>query len=382
MHNEGGVLVDRTTSRTFSTRTICGTVTTLSPFVLAEQVDVSLPSITGLVEDSSGNPLSNVQVRLSGVEERTAETDIEGVFRFVNLTPGGNYNVQPRQPGYLFDQYSEDFTNLTDENTVAFMGIQSNFSISGRVTDENGNGISGAAVLLDGAIAAFVTTDKNGNYAFADIPADGLYRITPLNGGDRFAPAEIFIDAFHGDLADIDFQVTTCGYSLTFLGEYMPARGGGGSFNVATLSSCAWLAQADAPWIVIVSAEAGSGDGTVAFEVRENFTASARLGTISVGGQIFTVLQEGLGASCGYSVSPPFATHEAGGESGSANVTTAAECGWQATSNQDWIVITSSNVGIGNGGVTYNILPNTTGVGRAGVITIGGQKINVKQKGS
>ena len=56
MHNEGGILVDRTTSRNFGTRQICGTVTTLSPFALAEQVDTNLPAITGLIEDSNGNP--------------------------------------------------------------------------------------------------------------------------------------------------------------------------------------------------------------------------------------------------------------------------------------------------------------------------------------
>lgn len=58
MHNEGGTLVDRTTSRDWATRQICGSVTSLSPFALAEAVDPVKPQITGLVIDSNGLPMS------------------------------------------------------------------------------------------------------------------------------------------------------------------------------------------------------------------------------------------------------------------------------------------------------------------------------------
>ncbi|MBK7706527.1 MAG: carboxypeptidase regulatory-like domain-containing protein [Acidobacteria bacterium] len=121
LHNEGGVLVDRTTTRDFATRTVCGSVSTLSPFVLGEVVDPALPSITGLVEDENGVPLGDVLVQLTGTENRSAVADQFGIFSFVNLTGGGNYSVQPKETGRLFNAYSQDFVGLSGENSAVFV---------------------------------------------------------------------------------------------------------------------------------------------------------------------------------------------------------------------------------------------------------------------
>ena len=204
MHNEGGVLVDRTTSRTFATRTICGTVTTLSPFVLAEQIDNALPSITGMIEDSNGNPLSDVIVQLTGTETRSTQTDISGIFTFVNLTESGNYNVQPTQVGYVFSEYSEDIIGITGENTLVFAGTAGAFSISGRVMDNNGNGIEGMGVSIDGSVSNVAITDANGNYTFTDLPADGSFAITPIGEGP-FDPPSASIDPLIGNATEVDF---------------------------------------------------------------------------------------------------------------------------------------------------------------------------------
>jgi hypothetical protein len=174
----------------------------------------------------------------------------------------------------------------------------------------------------------------------------------------------------------------TCGYLLSPSGTYLPSRGGASSFNLSTLASCAWEATSNAPWIVITSSGTGSGSDIISFETRENLTASARQGQITIGGEIFSVVQESVGASCSYTVSPQFATFAVGGGSGTVSVTTGAECGWQATSNQSWIVITPPSVGVGGATVNYSVLANASGTSRTGVITIGGRKIPIKQKGS
>jgi hypothetical protein len=46
-------------------------------------------------------------------------------------------------------------------------------------------------------------------------------------------------------------------------------------------------------------------------------------------------------------------------------------------SNVPWITTTAS--GTGNGIVGYSVAANTTGVGRTGVITIGGQPFTIYQ---
>jgi hypothetical protein len=162
----------------------------------------------------------------------------------------------------------------------------------------------------------------------------------------------------------------------------LPARGGGGSLNVAALTGCRWDVDSVPPWIEIVSDTSGSGNDIISFEARENFAASARQGQILVSGQTLIVVQEGLGASCSYTVSPEFASFAVGGGSGSISIATGAGCGWQATSNQSWIMITSPSAGIGGATVNYSVSANTSGANRDGTITIGGRKIQVKQKGS
>ncbi len=206
LHNENGVLVNRTVSRNFSTRSLCASVTSFSPFVIAEEVDQNLPRISGVVTDTNGNVLSGVAVNLTGAETRSAQTDSNGAFRFVNLTANGNYNVSPKQIGYLFNEYNQDFVNLTGEQTVVFEGTAANFQISGQITDAGGNGLSNVSVELGGAAQAIVQTDANGNYLFTNLPADGFYTLTPSNGVNTFTPRTAVVDPLTQDVAGVDFQ--------------------------------------------------------------------------------------------------------------------------------------------------------------------------------
>lgn len=173
-----------------------------------------------------------------------------------------------------------------------------------------------------------------------------------------------------------------CNYSISPTGAYLPSRGELAGFNVTAGTTCAWTAQTSDLWLFFTSNPSGTGNGTVSFEARENLSPSARQGAITVGNQTFAVVQEGLGGSCSFSISPQFANHLVGGGSGSFSVTTSAECGWQAVSDQNWIVITSTPVGLGSSIINYIILANTTGATRAGAIFVGGRSFKVKQKGS
>jgi Carboxypeptidase regulatory-like domain len=217
-----------------ATRTVCGSSATLGSFVLAEQIGAGFEaengaapaSIAGLVVDSNGEPISGVAVKLTGAETRLAETDSDGFFHFVNLTPNANYNVQPKQVGYLFTEYSLDFVNLTGENTVVFTGTQSVFSISGRVRNGNGNGVSNIVVQLDGAFSNLVTTDANGNYSFPNLPADGSYTITPTSGNGSYSPAQIVINPLTGDITGADFtQFAPTAARVSASGRILTAQG-------------------------------------------------------------------------------------------------------------------------------------------------------------
>lgn len=175
----------------------------------------------------------------------------------------------------------------------------------------------------------------------------------------------------------------SCSCALSQPSAFVPANGGQGSVNMATGSSCTWTAQSNASWITMTSASSGTGNATLTFEVRENFTGSARTGTLSIGDQSFTVVQDG-GASpdCSLSLSSFSNTYAASGGSGSVMVGTESRCAWSATSNVNWITFTSATNGIGNATVSYTVASNPDTSGRKGTITVSGQAIAVKQKGN
>jgi hypothetical protein len=50
-----------------------------------------------------------------------------------------------------------------------------------------------------------------------------------------------------------------------------------------------------------------------------------------------------------------------------------------ARSNVNWITITSSRTGVGNGAVNYSVAANPDPRGRKGTITIAGKTFTVKQ---
>ena len=75
--------------------------------------------------------------------------------------------------------------------------------------------------------------------------------------------------------------------------EEYDVNGGNGSVNVA--ASGAWSAFSNDPWITInSSAVDGTGNGTVNYTVALNFSGGLRSGSMTIAGQIFTVVQDSV----------------------------------------------------------------------------------------
>jgi len=81
-----------------------------------------------------------------------------------------------------------------------------------------------------------------------------------------------------------------CTFSLAPANASVGASGGTGSINVSAGTGCAWTATSNASWITITGGAGGTGNGTVSYIVQPNINSS-RTGTITVGGQTFTVSQ-------------------------------------------------------------------------------------------
>jgi hypothetical protein len=84
-------------------------------------------------------------------------------------------------------------------------------------------------------------------------------------------------------------------------------------------------------------------------------------------------------ALCAYSISAPAQTVSPLGGSGiTVAVTTGSACTWTAVSNASWLTITSGGIGIGSGGVTLSVAPNS-GAERTGIVTVAGHTHIVTQ---
>lgn len=82
-----------------------------------------------------------------------------------------------------------------------------------------------------------------------------------------------------------------CSFSLSPTSQSFDAAGGTGNVSVQASSGCSWNATSSVTWISVVSGAAGTGNGTVVFQVQANITGQARTGSLSIAGQTFTVNQ-------------------------------------------------------------------------------------------
>ena len=99
LHLENGVWVDRTRNRNFTARSLCASVPTLSPFVIADSNITPAASVTvsGRVTTSAGRgvaPAARVLLQNTQTgETRTVLTNQFGYYRFANVPVGQNYVV-------------------------------------------------------------------------------------------------------------------------------------------------------------------------------------------------------------------------------------------------------------------------------------------------
>ena len=217
-----------------------------------------------------------------------------------------------------------------------------------------------------------ITTDFNGNSLAiiytSPVPAGGMLNFVTATATDANGNTSEF-----SQCVAVTFQ--SCAYALSSTNTSIPQTGGSGNFNVTTQTGCAWTAVSNAAWITVTAGANGSGSGTVNFTVQAN-SGAARTGTITAGGQTFTVNQA---AACSYSLGLTSFNFPAGGGNYATSINASAGCAWSATSNVNWVTTNSS--GTGNSYFQYLIQANT-GAARTGTITVSGQTFTVNQAGA
>lgn len=168
-------------------------------------------------------------------------------------------------------------------------------SIYGRVTTADGAGLSGATVMLSGTQRPSATTNADGVYQFAELPANADYTVTPTSAGYVFNPLSRALNNLQTDQR-ADFTAVACRFTIAPTTLTLPAAGGAATVTITSPDAqCAWTARSNVAWIKLNGAAAdgtvgGRGSGMVSFTVAP--TVGARSGTLDIGGNTLTLWQE------------------------------------------------------------------------------------------
>ncbi len=120
----------------------------------------------------------------------------------------------------------------------------------------------------------------------------------------RQTSPDIFGQSIAVDFADVAVEPLSCGttytsasteisHSISSSSQSFGVGGGGGGVSV-TSTGGTWSAISNNNWITITNAGSGSGNDTVIYSVADNSAGGPRIGTMTIGGHIFTVTQSGI----------------------------------------------------------------------------------------
>jgi hypothetical protein len=157
--------------------------------------------------------------------------------------------------------------------------------------------------------------------------------------------------------------------------------GASGTVTVTAPAGCSWSSTSNVAWLTFSGTSSGTGNGTVGYVILPNDSTTGRSGTMTIAGQTFAVDQGG--AQCGnYTISPTSVGVSGSAATGSVAVTAPTGCVWSAVSNVAWVSFSGSQIGNGNGSVSYVVEANNSGAPRSGTLTVAGRTFTVNQAAS
>ena len=169
-----------------------------------------------------------------------------------------------------------------------------------------------------------------------------------------------------------------CAYSVSPASRSVAATAGTSSFTVSAAAGCAWTATSGAAWATITGGAAGSGNGTVTFNVSANTGTVARNTTLTIAGQSRGVSQAAR-TGCTFTVAPLAHRVRRTGATVSVTVTAPAGCAWTASEGSSWLAIASGAAGNGNGTVSVAVGAYTGTATRSATATIAGRAVSFSQ---
>ncbi len=217
----------------------------------------------------SGNGTVAFGVAPNSTAERIGTITIAGHTFTVTQATGCPYSIQPT---------SQSFDNSGGSGSLA---VTTNAGCAWTAT-------SNAPWIV---VTSNPTGSDDGNVTFSVAANTGAAR-----SGTITIATQIFT---------VNQAAVPCTFSINPASQSIGAAGGPGSSAVTSPAICAWTATSNVPWITVTSGATGSGNGNVTFTSGAN-TGPARMGTLTIAGQTFTVNQA---SGCSYIHKPSIAVH-------------------------------------------------------------------------
>ena len=183
----------------------------------------------------------------------------------------------------------------------------------------------------------------------------------------------------HINIGGNTYTITQYGYEATITptSETFDRNGGNGTISIVVDAGVSWSAVANNDWIT-VSPSSGTSIGTVDYTVAEYPGVVSRVGSITVGGQTFTITQTGVDVS----ISPESTAKGEGADIIAVTVNALSTTQWTVTPNDPWISIIDKETGYGDYVLTLAINANPSFERRTGTVSIGTATLTIVQDGT
>jgi hypothetical protein len=173
-------------------------------------------SVAGRVTDESGNPLGGVAIKVqSGDKELATATPTAGPvgsYRLDDLTTPGTYLLSFTAEGFGTEILAVDLGPGESRTNLDVKMTRGTGSISGVVTDEDGNPLGDVAVSVNGPRGAVqtatLTTGNVGRYAVSGLATPASYSLTFTKPGYATTTVEVTL-ARTGSAPNTDVTMAT-----------------------------------------------------------------------------------------------------------------------------------------------------------------------------
>jgi len=166
--------------------------------------------IEGVVIGSTGAGISGVTVSLSGGSSATVTTGMDGKFLFAGLEPGINYTISYSKSGVVFAPSSNSYTSMPDSKVLEILGSTSAYSISGKLTLNDGLTLlpNASVEVYKGTTLLQTITSTDGNYQISNLPGGFDYTLKGKMAGYTCTTGEVVITALAGaQTKNLKFQM-------------------------------------------------------------------------------------------------------------------------------------------------------------------------------